>query len=299
MAAPMLPDFSDYLRSRCEFVDALLDRVIPRVEIRPSTLHQAMRHSIFAGGKRLRPVLCIAAAEACGGSKESAGFNACAVECLHTYTLIHDDLPCMDDDDLRRGVPTCHKVYGDGIAVLAGDALQALAFELITRTRATVRHTTGDMVAELAKTSGSLHLVGGQVADVEGEGKQLPLEDLRFVHESKTAALLTSSIKLGAMTADADEEKMAALQRFGMAAGLAFQIIDDILDVTQTSEKLGKSAGKDLTSEKSTYPSLIGLEASREEAHRLTTEALEALECFGSAGLRLRQLADHLLAREY
>lgn len=299
MAAPMLPDFSDYLRSRCEFVDALLDRVIPRVEIRPSTLHQAMRHSIFAGGKRLRPVLCIAAAEACGGSKESAGFNACAVECLHTYTLIHDDLPCMDDDDLRRGVPTCHKVYGDGIAVLAGDALQALAFELITRTRATVRHTTGDMVAELAKTSGSLHLVGGQVADVEGEGKQLPLEDLRFVHESKTAALLTSSIKLGAMTADADEEKMAALQRFGMAAGLAFQIIDDILDVTQTSEKLGKSAGKDLTSEKSTYPSLIGLEASREEAHRLTTEAHEALECFGSAGLRLRQLADHLLAREY
>lgn len=295
----MLPDFSDYLRSRCEFVDALLDRVIPSAETRPSTLHQAMRHSIFAGGKRLRPVLCIAAAEACGGSKESAGFNACAVECLHTYTLIHDDLPCMDDDDLRRGVPTCHKVYGDGIAVLAGDALQALAFELITRTRATVRHTTGDMVAELAKTSGSQHLVGGQVADVEGEGKQLPLEDLRFVHESKTAALLTSSIKLGAMTADADEEQMASLQRFGMAAGLAFQIIDDILDVTQTSEKLGKSAGKDLTSEKSTYPSLIGLEASREEAHRLTTEAHEALECFGTAGLRLRQLADHLLAREY
>jgi geranylgeranyl diphosphate synthase type II len=299
MAALMLPDFSDYLRSRCEFVDALLDRVIPSADTRPSTLHQAMRHSIFAGGKRLRPVLCIAAAEACGGSKESAGFNACAVECLHTYTLIHDDLPCMDDDDLRRGVPTCHKVYGDGIAVLAGDALQALAFELITRTRATVRHTTGDMVAELAKTSGSLHLVGGQVADVEGEGKQLPLEDLRFVHESKTAALLTSSIKLGAMTADAGEEQMAALQRFGMAAGLAFQIIDDILDVTQTSEKLGKSAGKDLTSEKSTYPSLIGLEASREEAHRLTTEAHEALECFGTAGLRLRQLADYLLAREY
>lgn len=299
MAALMLPDFSDYLRSRCEFVDALLDRVLPSAETRPATLHQAMRHSIFAGGKRLRPVLCIAAAEACGGSKESAGFNACAVECLHTYTLIHDDLPCMDDDDLRRGVPTCHKVYGDGIAVLAGDALQALAFELITRTRATVRHTVGDMVAELAKTSGSLHLVGGQVADVEGEGKQLPLEDLRFVHESKTAALLTSSIKLGAMTADADEEQMAALQRFGMAAGLAFQIIDDILDVTQTSEKLGKSAGKDLTSEKSTYPSLIGLEASREEAHRLTNEAHEVLECFGVAGLRLRQLADYLLAREY
>jgi geranylgeranyl diphosphate synthase type II len=295
----MLADFSDYLRSRCDFVDALLDRVIPTAETRPATLHKAMRHSVFAGGKRLRPVLCIAAAEACGSSKEAAGFNACAVECLHTYTLIHDDLPCMDDDDLRRGVPTCHKVYGEGIAVLAGDALQALAFELITRTRATVRHTTGDMVAELAKTSGSLHLVGGQVADVEGEGQSLALEDLRFVHESKTAALLTSSIKLGAMAADADAEKMAALGRFGMAAGLAFQIIDDILDVTQTSEKLGKSAGKDLVSEKSTYPSLIGLEASREEAHRLTEVAHQALECFGTAGLRLRQLADHLLAREY
>jgi len=295
----MPPDFTDYLRSRCEFVDALLDRVIPTAETRPETLHRAMRHSIFAGGKRLRPVLCIAAAEACGGSKESAGFNACAVECLHTYTLIHDDLPCMDDDDLRRGVPTCHKVFGEGIAVLAGDALQALAFELITRTRATVRHSVGDMVAELARTSGSLHLVGGQVADVEGEGKRLPLEDLRFVHESKTAALLTSSIKLGAMTADSGEEKMAALERFGMAAGLAFQVIDDILDVTQTSEKLGKSAGKDQASEKSTYPSLIGLEASRDEAHRLTAVAHESLECFGPAGLRLRQLADYLLAREY
>jgi geranylgeranyl diphosphate synthase, type II len=295
----MLPDFSQYLGTRCQFVDALLDRVIPSAETRPATLHRAMRHSIFAGGKRLRPVLCIAAAEACGSTQEAAGFNACAVECLHTYTLIHDDLPCMDDDDLRRGVPTCHKVYGEGIAVLAGDALQALAFELITRTRATVRYSTGDMVAELAKTSGSLHLVGGQVADVEGEGKMLPMEELRFVHESKTAALLTTSIKLGAMAADADAQKLEALGRFGMAAGLAFQIIDDILDVTQTSEKLGKSAGKDLASEKSTFPALIGLEASRDEARRLTEEAHLALADFGEAGLRLRQLADHLLSRDY
>lgn len=295
----MTSPFPEYLTRCSQFVDELLDRVVPAAGQRPATLHRAMRHSLFAGGKRLRPVLCLAAAEACGGSKEAAGFNACAVECLHTYTLIHDDLPCMDDDDLRRGVPTCHKVFGDGIAVLAGDALQALAFELITRTRPTVRYSTGDMVAELARTAGSLHLVGGQVADVEGEKQKLPLEDLRFVHESKTAALLTSSIKLGGMAADAMAEQLEALQRFGMASGLAFQIIDDILDVTQTSEKLGKSAGKDLVSEKSTYPSLIGLEASRDEAHRLTQEAHDALMVFGPHGLRLRELADHLLARDY
>ncbi len=295
----MPQDFSAYLSARRQFVDALLDRVIPSAETRPATLHQAMRHSVFAGGKRLRPVLCLAAAEACGGSKEAAGFNACAVECLHTYTLIHDDLPCMDDDDLRRGVPTCHKVFGEGVAVLAGDALQALAFELITRTPVTVRHTTGDMVAELARAAGSLHLVGGQVADLEGEGKRLPLEELRFVHESKTAALLACSVRLGGMAADVTPALLDALHRFGMAAGLAFQIIDDILDVTQTSEKLGKSAGKDEASEKSTYPALAGLEASREEARRLTREAHAALEIFGPAGARLRQIADHLLEREY
>lgn len=295
----MPPDFSTYLSARRQFVDALLDRLIPNADTRPATLHRAMRHSVFAGGKRLRPVLCLAAAEACGGSKEAAGFNACAVECLHTYTLIHDDLPCMDDDDLRRGVPTCHKVFGEGVAVLAGDALQALAFELVTRTHATVRHSTGDMVAELARASGSLHLVGGQVADLEGEGRRLPLEDLRFIHESKTAALLACSVKLGGMAADATAGQLDALHRFGMAAGLAFQIIDDILDVTQTSEKLGKSAGKDAASEKSTYPALTGLEASRAEAQRLTREAHDALADFGPAGARLRQLADHLLERDY
>ncbi len=299
MPALMPHDFSAYLADRRQFVDVLLDRVIPNADTRPATLHQAMRHSLFAGGKRLRPVLCIAAAEACGGTKEAAGFNACAVECLHTYTLIHDDLPCMDDDDLRRGVPTCHKVFGEGVAVLAGDALQALAFELVTKTRPAVRYSTGDMVAELARASGSLHLVGGQVADLEGEGKRLPLEDLRFIHESKTAALLACSVKLGGMAADATPEQLDALHRFGMTTGLAFQIIDDILDVTQTSEKLGKSAGKDEAVEKSTYPALIGLEASREEARWLTQAAHAALEGFGPAGASLRQLADHLLEREY
>jgi geranylgeranyl diphosphate synthase type II len=288
-----------YVNEHARFVDALLDRVLPPENERPETLHRAMRHSVFAGGKRLRPVLCIAAAEACGGSRETAGFNACAVECLHTYSLIHDDLPCMDDDDMRRGVPTCHKVFGDAVAVLAGDALQALAFELVSRTLPTVRHSTGDMVAELARAAGSLRLVGGQVADLEGEGRRLPLEDLRFIHEGKTAALLTASLRLGAMTADADAERMEALQRFGGACGLAFQIIDDILDVTQTSEKLGKSAGKDAVSEKSTFPALLGLEASRREAKRLTDEALSALAVFGPQSKRLAALANHLLSRDY
>ena len=293
-----MSDLKTYIAERCKRVDAALDTFIPSAGTSPATLHKAMRHSMFAGGKRLRPILCLAAAEACGGSWEQAIKLACAVECLHTYTLIHDDLPCMDNDDFRRGVPTCHKVFGDGIAVLAGDALQALAFELAGRTPASRTHTAAEYVVELAVTSGSLHLIGGQVMDLEGEGKKLPLEDLRFVHESKTAALLTTSIKLGAMSAGVDEAHLKALHTFGWNTGLAFQIIDDILDVTQTSEKLGKSAGKDLASEKSTYPALLGLEASRKEADRLTAEAMAALEMFGQAGERLRQLAKHLFSRE-
>lgn len=294
-----MSDLKSYLTKRCAFTDALLDQLIPSADTAPTTIHKAMRHSVFAGGKRLRPILCLAAAEACGGSLLNAGSAACAVECLHTYSLIHDDLPSMDNDDFRRGVPTCHKVFGDGIAVLAGDALQALAFELVVQTPAAGRYTAGDLVRELALTAGSLHLVGGQVADLEGEGKKLPLEALRFIHENKTAALLTTSLKLGGMSAGAEPEQMQALHDFGMATGLAFQIIDDILDVTQTSEKLGKSAGKDLASDKSTYPALIGLEASREEAHRLTQAAHDALSIFGTSGERLHELADYLLGRDY
>jgi geranylgeranyl diphosphate synthase type II len=294
-----MSDLKEYLSQRCQFVDTALNRLIPGSDTRPMTLHQAMRHSMFAGGKRLRPILCLAAAEACGGKAEDAVYNACAVECLHTYSLIHDDLPCMDDDDMRRGVPTCHKVYGEAIALLAGDALQALAFELVTKTPMSSSHPTAVMVLELARTAGSLHLVGGQVADLQGEGKKLPLEDLRFIHEGKTAALLTTSVKLGGMSASASPEQMQALHDFGMATGLAFQIIDDILDVTQTSEKLGKSAGKDVAAEKSTYPALMGLEASRAEAHRLTEVSHRALDVFGDAALRLRQLSDHLLNRDY
>lgn len=294
-----MSDLKPYLADRCTLIDAALDRFIPSESTSPATIHKAMRHSMFAGGKRLRPVLCLAAVEACGGCMDDGIMAACAVECLHTYSLIHDDLPCMDDDDFRRGVPTCHKVFGDAVAVLAGDALQALAFELVAQTPVNARFNARDYVLELARTAGSLHLIGGQVMDLEGEGKRLPLKDLRYVHESKTAALLTTSIKLGGMSAGASAKQIQALHTCGWNTGLAFQIIDDILDVTQTTEKLGKSAGKDVATEKSTYPALLGLEASRAEAKRLTGVAMGALEVFGGQGTRLRQLAEYLLNRDY
>lgn len=287
-------DLQAYLKERKALVDAALDAALPAETERPETLHRAMRHSIFAGGKRLRPILCLAAAEACGGSIEAAMPLGVAIECLHTYTLIHDDLPCMDDDDFRRGHPTCHKVFGDAIAVLAGDALQALAFEICGW-----QPRGGEYARELAETSGSRKLVGGQVLDLEGETKQLNLEELKFIHLSKTAALLTTTVRFGAMSANANDEQLLALTDFGQACGLAFQIIDDILDVTQTSEQLGKSAGKDEASDKSTFPALLGLEASREEAHRLTERAKRDLEIFGERGKALAALANHLLDRDY
>lgn len=292
-------DLSEYLRSRQKLVDAGLDRALPPARTKPATLHRAMRYSVFAGGKRLRPVLCIAAAEACGGRAENALPAACAVECIHTYSLIHDDLPCMDDDDFRRGKPTSHKVFGEGVAVLAGDALLTVAFEILAGAPATKRHPVSAQIRELAVASGSRELIAGQVADLEGEGKTPSPAELRFIHGAKTAALLAAAIRLGGMAADAGKAELQALGKFGRALGLAFQVIDDILDVTQSSEKLGKSAGKDVASGKMTYPAVFGLEKSRLVAGRLTREAREALASFGNRAEVLRAIADHLLAREY
>jgi geranylgeranyl diphosphate synthase type II len=288
-----------YLEARCALVDQALDRLLPGEAVAPATLHKAMRYSIFAGGKRLRPVLVLAAAEACGGAHENALPAACAVECLHTYSLIHDDLPCMDDDDLRRGRPTSHKVFGEALAVLAGDALQALAFESLSRMSPAPGYTGADYVCELAQASGSRHLIAGQVMDLEGEGRKLSADELRAIHEGKTAALLTCCTRLGGMSAGCSSSHLDALTRFGRSLGLAFQVIDDILDVTQTSEKLGKTAGKDVAAEKATYPSILGLDASRAEATRLTTLAHDALDVFGDAAQPLRLIADYLLARDY
>lgn len=294
-----MSEFSAYLSDQTARVDAALERLLPSVATPPARLHAAIRHSMFAGGKRLRPVLLLAACGACGGDEATALAAACAIECIHTYSLIHDDLPCMDDDDFRRGRPTCHKVYGDAIAVLAGDALQPKAFELLLQSPAGAGYTTADMVRELAVTAGSLHLIAGQFRDLEGEGKKLTFDELRLIHEGKTAALLTTSLRLGAMIAGASSSQLADLTTFGHATGLAFQVIDDILDVTQTSEKLGKTAGKDVAAEKSTYPALLGLEASRAEAARLTEEARAALRHIGPSARRLGEIAGHLLHREF
>ena len=292
-------NLKDYLAERSAIVDRALDRFLPKATAKPPTIHKAMRYSLFAGGKRLRPVLCLAAAEACGGDLNDALAAACAVECIHTYSLIHDDLPCMDNDDYRRGRLTSHKVYGEGIAVLAGDALLTFAFEILTAAQGTPRYPAAALVRELAYAAGSRALIAGQVADLEGEGKKTTLRELRFIHEAKTAALLTSAIRLGAMSANATPAKLEALTAFGKHLGLAFQVIDDILDVTQTSEKLGKSAGKDVAAQKATYPALLGLEKARKEAQKLTAASLSALKPFRKAGETLQALGEYLLQREY
>jgi geranylgeranyl diphosphate synthase type II len=292
-------DLSTYLVRRTKLVDKALDRFLPKESVKPKTIHKAMRYSLFAGGKRLRPVLTLAAAESCGGEIAAALPAACALECIHTYSLIHDDLPCMDDDDLRRGRPTNHKVFGEGIAVLAGDALLTVAFEILAKAKPARRYSLAVQISDLAVAAGSRWLVGGQVADLEGEGRKLGGEDLKYIHRCKTAALLTAAIRLGAMSANAAPAQLRALTTFGQSVGLAFQVIDDILDVTQPTEKLGKSAGKDVTAQKATYPAIFGLEKSRAEARRLTRIAHSALEPFHASSGILRALADYLLAREY
>lgn len=294
-----MDDLKPWLKAKQKEVDQALGRFLPRENVRPTTIHKAMRYSVFAGGKRLRPILCLAAAEACGGETEYALAPACATEVMHTYSLVHDDLPCMDDDDLRRGRPTSHKVFGEGMAVLTGDALLTEVFAIIIQTPPTKRYGTKEYVEEIAVTGGSRKLIGGQVLDLEGEGKSLDKKALVRIHEAKTAALLVTSVRLGAMTANVTPRKLEALTTFAYNLGLAFQVIDDILDVTQTTEMLGKTAGKDEAVDKSTYPAILGLDKSRKEAARLTNKALMALKPLGKKAARLEQIARYLLDREY
>ena len=246
----------------------------------------------------MRPALCLAAAEACGGSDKDAMPMACAVECIHTYSLIHDDLPAMDNDDFRRGKPTNHKVFGEGVAVLAGDALLTQAFEIAAQCKKIARYPHEKIILEIAKASGSLQLIAGQVADLEGEGKKISEVELKFIHERKTSALLCCSVRLGGMSANCSPAQLKALTDFGYHVGLAFQVIDDILDVTQTSEQLGKTAGKDVAVQKATYPAIVGLDKSREIAEKLTGKAFAALKIFKGKALVLEALAEFLLKRD-
>ena len=289
-----MSSLNQWMAQHASVVERELARVVPSPRARPTSLHQAMRHSLLGGGKRLRPLLCFAACEACGGESSLALRTACAIECVHTYSLIHDDLPCMDNDELRRGRPTCHVVYGEATALLAGDALLALAFELLaTETRAP------ELVLELATAAGSRSLVGGQSADLEAEGSQPNLKTVRFIHEGKTAAMIAVSTVMGGLCAGGRHHEIEVLRSFGRWVGLAFQIIDDILDATQTTERLGKRAGKDVRAGKATFPAVIGIEGARKEARRLTARARRALQPLGARSQRLAELADWMLARDY
>lgn len=246
----------------------------------------------------MRPALCLAASEACGGEVASALPLACAVECIHTYSLIHDDLPAMDDDDLRRGKPTNHKVFGEGIAILAGDALLTVAFEIAAGTALPPPYRPEAAVLELASAAGSLNLIAGQVVDLESEGKPIRPNELKYIHERKTSALLGCAVRLGGMSAGCSRRQLEALTSFGYHVGLAFQIIDDILDVTASSEQLGKTAGKDAAAQKATYPKIVGLPESRRLAGKLTEKAFSALQVFQGKAVALEALASYLLQRD-
>ena len=265
----------------------------------PSVIHRAMRYSLFAGGKRIRPLLAMAAAEAISDAPVGIESAACALELIHTYSLIHDDLPALDNDDLRRGRPTCHKVFGDAMAILAGDALLTLAFEVLSKLEGVDAATRIRLVEELATASGTVGgMIGGQVNDLEGEGKFPTAHLLESIHRAKTGALLRASVRMGAIYADATHGSVRrALSRFGEHVGLAFQIVDDVLDVEQSSEALGKTAGKDAQQQKITFPAVYGLERSREMAEEERRNAHLALAGFDERAERLKQLADRVVRR--
>ena len=293
-------DLTAYMADRAQAVDRALDRFLPRESAPPASLHKAMRYSVFAGGKRLRPVLVAAGAEAVGGTLEAVMPAACAVEMIHTYSLIHDDLPAMDNDDFRRGVPTSHKVFGEAIAILAGDALLTLAFRLLANSSPAGGEAgrLRDMLIEVADAAGSAGMVGGQVADIECEGKVAGAAIVDYIHTHKTAALIRASIRSGAILAGASAAELKALGVVGDSLGLAFQIMDDILDITATSEELGKTAGKDQAQQKATYPAVHGIEASRRRAQALVADAHAALAPFGERAMPLRALGTFIIERK-
>ena len=288
----------EYLSERRERVNRTLDRLLPDETDYPQTIHRAMRHSVFAGGKRIRPLLSIASAETVGGTVSGIESAACAVELVHTYSLIHDDLPALDDDDYRRGKPTCHKAFGEATAILAGDALLTLAFQVLSEMNGIGPDRKAHIAQELSRAVGTVGgMIGGQVADLEAEGKPVEEEQLHYIHHSKTGALIRGSVRLGAIYAGAPKDEYEALSRYGEHIGLAFQIVDDILDVVSTSKTLGKTVGKDAAQQKATFPALYGVDESRRRAMKHFTLACDALDPFGERSLRLRQIADKIVNR--
>jgi geranylgeranyl diphosphate synthase type II len=287
-----------YIAHQQQRVEGALGRLVPPESEDPATIHRAMRYSLFAGGKRIRPLLAIAAAEAVSDAPVGIESAACPLELIHTYSLIHDDLPALDNDDLRRGRPTCHKVFGDAMAILAGDALLTLAFEVLAKLEGVDAERRVRLVAELATASGTVGgMIGGQVNDIEGEGKHPTAALLDSIHRAKTGALLRCSVRMGAIFAGAKAAQLDALTSYGEHTGLAFQIVDDILDVEQSSEALGKTAGKDAQQKKITFPAVYGLERSREMAEEERTAAHLALAPFDDRAERLKQLADLAVRR--
>jgi geranylgeranyl diphosphate synthase type II len=289
----------EYLAEQVQTVDAVLDQWVPEESVDPGSIHKAMRYSLFAGGKRIRPILAIASAHAVSDSGNGVEHAAATLELVHTYSLIHDDLPALDNDDLRRGRPTCHKVFGDAMAILAGDALLTLAFEVLSRLKRVSAERKIRLVEELSRAAGTVGgMIGGQVNDLEGERKAPTAPVLESIHRAKTGALLRASVRMGAIYAGVDEAGLTALSHYGEHVGLAFQIVDDLLDVEESSEALGKTAGKDEAQQKITFPAVYGLERSREMAEQECVQAHLAVRMLGDRAERLRQIADFVVQRK-
>jgi geranylgeranyl diphosphate synthase type II len=293
-------DIKAYLARKKESIDKTLEKLVPPDKTFPPTIHEAMRYSLFAGGKRVRPILAIAAAEALGAKTTELLPIAASLELIHTYSLIHDDLPAMDNDDFRRGRPTCHKVYGEAIAILAGDGLLNMAFEVLSDPRMLKKVPANRLMAitrEIAGASGVFGMVGGQVVDIQSEGKEIDFPTLEYIHTHKTGALIRSSVRVGALFARAGKRQFTALTHYGEMIGLAFQIADDILDITGTQEAIGKDVGSDLKKGKKTFPSFYGLEESRRRAVEVVDRAIASLHGFGRSADPLRELAKYIINR--
>ena len=296
-------DLDDYLKERTRFINGALERLLPPTDRHPRTLYEAMGYSLFAGGKRLRPLLVLASAESVGGYEwpevpDAVVRAACAFECVHTYSLIHDDLPAMDDDDLRRGQPTCHVKFGEAAAILAGDALMTVAFELISASRDVEAEKVVRASGELARGAGHGGMAGGLLADLDAEGTEVDFATVEYIHTRKTGALILASIRCGAILSGASDGELKALTRYGEAVGLAFQVADDILDVEGSTEELGKSAGADEKRSKATYPALVGVVESRRIAENLVENGLMAIKGFDDKAEPLRAIARYIVERK-